>query len=316
MTATSNLRHSLSKYVKPSFFLSLIICLILSAVVYAETTDEKIIYIGVVNKKANNKQYDLNQYSKFISYIDKELKKKSHYSAKLTLARDLDDLALLINNGKISLLMESVMPTLRMQEITNKIEPALLGWRKGQRDYHTVFFTRKDSNINSIEDISGHSIAFEAPRSTSAFFVPVATLQKYNIDISNLPGAERKSSDVHYVFAGTELNQAYWVHKKRVDSAAFNNGDWDRLPMPLKKDLKIIHKTRPILRWIISLSTEIPKEVRAHLIKILTEMDETEDGKIVLTTSNNTQKIDELSKEDHKNLEFWRQALSGINIRF
>jgi phosphonate transport system substrate-binding protein len=66
-----------------------------------------------------------------------------------------------IARGEIDALIEGVMPTLALERQTGLLDPELLVWRKGQRQYVTVFFTRKDSSIQELQDLRGRTIAFE-----------------------------------------------------------------------------------------------------------------------------------------------------------
>jgi len=48
--------------------------------------------------------------------------------------------------------------------------------RDGVSQYHTVFFARRDSGLESLADLAGRSIAFQRRNSTSAYFAPAADL--------------------------------------------------------------------------------------------------------------------------------------------
>ena len=54
--------------------------------------------------------------------------------------------------------------------------PLLLTERNGVREYQTVFFVRRDSPIQRIQDLRGHRLALQNTASTSAYLVPVMTL--------------------------------------------------------------------------------------------------------------------------------------------
>ena len=55
-------------------------------------------------------------------------------------------------------------------------KPLLLTERDGFSQYTTVFFARRDSGIRSLADLRGRSVAFQAPYSTSAYYVPATAL--------------------------------------------------------------------------------------------------------------------------------------------
>ena len=50
--------------------------------------------------------------------------------------------------------------------------PLLLTERNGVREYQTVFFVRRDSPVQRIQDMRGHRLALQNTASTSAYLVP------------------------------------------------------------------------------------------------------------------------------------------------
>ena len=50
-----------------------------------------------------------------------------------------------------------------------------------QPGYHAIIITQKDSPINSLQDIKGHTFAFVDPGSTSGYMVPSAFFVRENI---------------------------------------------------------------------------------------------------------------------------------------
>ncbi|MEZ5575450.1 MAG: PhnD/SsuA/transferrin family substrate-binding protein [Candidatus Competibacteraceae bacterium] len=59
-------------------------------------------------------------------------------------------------------------------------------WRKGQREYHSVFFSRKDGPVAALADLPGHILVFEAPRSTSAYAAPKIFLKQGALSIPHI----------------------------------------------------------------------------------------------------------------------------------
>lgn len=52
-----------------------------------------------------------------------------------------------------------------------------------QPSYKSIIITRKDSGINSMADLKGHTYAFVDPGSTSGYMVPAAAFKKAGIEI-------------------------------------------------------------------------------------------------------------------------------------
>src|SRR3546814_996979 len=105
------------------------------------------------------------------------------------------------------------------------------------------------SNIGSLEDLPGHSIAFQNSASTSAYFVPATELLERGLPMEILlsPMDRPAAGSVGYLFARSELNISTWVDKRLVDAGVMSNLDWDnprRMPPAYRASMKIIYQTR------------------------------------------------------------------------
>ncbi|MEI7713503.1 MAG: phosphonate ABC transporter substrate-binding protein [Rhodospirillales bacterium] len=66
------------------------------------------------------------------------------------------------------------------------IEPVVVPQETdGSTYYYSVMVTRKDSGIDSIEKMKGHSLAFADPNSTSGYLIPSATMKSKGIDLAD-----------------------------------------------------------------------------------------------------------------------------------
>ncbi|MFD2113012.1 phosphate/phosphite/phosphonate ABC transporter substrate-binding protein [Thiorhodococcus fuscus] len=267
--------------------------------------------MGVVSERPEYPELTLEQYQPFHRYLSERLEAKKVAVGKLGIAAHLSDMRQRIERGEVDLLLESLISTLTLERQTNRIHPELLVWRKGQRQYRTLFFARKDSPIRQLTDLRGKHLVFESERSTSAFFIPLITLETAGVELiptQTDPIREQASS---YAFAGSELNQAYWVQRGKAEAGAFNDGDWKRTPDSIRKDLRIFHTTPPILRYIASYRDGIPPETRDATTRILVEMSDTETGRAALAKASHITRIEPLTDTDRAQIEHWRQTLAA-----
>ena len=66
------------------------------------------------------------------------------------------------------------------------IEPVVVPQETdGSTYYFSAMVTRKDSGIDSLEKMKGHSLAFADPNSTSGYLIPIATLKSKGIDLAD-----------------------------------------------------------------------------------------------------------------------------------
>lgn len=268
--------------------------------------------LGVINERPDKPDHALSQYGPLHAYLTERLAARGIRVDELIIARGIDEMAHRVADGEVDAVIEGVMPTLAIQRRTGSLVPSLLVWRKGQRQYHSVFFVRDDSPITGLHDLPGKTIVFEAPRSTSAYYVPRAALQAQGLTLASVDNREAGPQAIRYLFAGSELNQAYWVHRGRGDVGAFNNGDWDRVPDKIRQELRIIHATRPLLRWLLSYTTELDAGTRHQVTAVLESAHRDEAGRESLKAAARIAKFERLGEADREGLAYWTTTLSDL----
>ncbi len=266
--------------------------------------------IGVIAEREGSIERAFRQYGPLHKYLAKKLNEKNIEIGPLVVVKDLHDMANKLESGNVDAIFESVVTTHKINDISDKntLSPSLLGWRKGQRQYHSVFFVRKDSDIKSLNDLQGKKIVFESGRSTSAFFVPRAIIKQQGLSLWALGTHHEEKNHLLYEFAGSELNQAYWVHRGKSDVGAFNNGDWLRIPEKVRQDLRIIYQTKPIVRWLFSINDVVDKAIRLAVEDVLLAAHEDDEGKTALETASRISKFEMLNTVDLENIEYWKGA--------
>ena len=124
----------------------------------------------------------------------------------------------------------------------------------------------------------------------------------------------RNESTLYYQFAGSELNQAYWVYRGKADAAAFNYGDWDRTPEKIRKELQIIHQSKPMVRWLVSFRNDMSPAVKAAVVKILLHMHDDSQGIEALKDASRIARFENLNENDQVNLDYWQKVLNDLDL--
>ena len=94
------------------------------------------------------------------------------------------------------------------------IEPVVVPQENdGTTYYYSVMVTRKDSGIDSLEKMKGHSLAFADPNSTSGYLIQSATLKAMGIDLTDGKYFSRTG------FAGGHEQGVVAVLNKQYDGA-------------------------------------------------------------------------------------------------
>lgn len=208
----------------------------------------------VIGKVSDNPSKHYGYLKPMANYLASNLTEFGYTEGKVLMARSNRQMVRYLKRHKVDLVTETIFASVIFRDRA-KAELLLNKWKKGQRDYESIIFARKDSGINALADFKGKVIAFEDPGSTSAFFVPAAMLLKAGLSLEKLnsprekPGADK----VGYVFSKEEINTSTWVHKKLVDIGALNDHDWnksDHLPGEWRQDFKIIATSRRLPRQV------------------------------------------------------------------
>lgn len=257
--------------------------------------------IGVISSKPDKR---LRDYAAMARYIAERLGQFGIKKVKIIVAKDREELIRLVKQGDVDVMLESAVPTIEMEKAG--MVPTLLAWRKGVRQYRTLFVTRKDSSIKTLQDLKGKTIALEDQYSTSAFAIPIAELKMNSLRMVPADGKRNDENAVGYTFAGEASNEAYWVIQGKADTAALSDNDWDGLPEKVRAELRIIHQTNPILRYIVSFRSNLSSAIKNETRSILTNMDMDTEGRRALKKASDIKKIELLTDEDLRSLDYVR----------
>ncbi len=235
---------------------------------------------------------------------------------KVVLAKNNRQLVEYLRQGKVDWVTETTFAAVICQQEAGA-EIILKKWKKGVDKYHTVFFARKESNITSLSQLKGKTIAFEEPDSTSAFYVPYAILVKAGIDPVRLESVRHmpKAGTTGYVFAGEEVNQSAWVYKGLVDAAAFSNTDWDEpdnMPEAFRKELQIFYRSGSFPRAVELVRKDLDPALKNALKKILIEADRSADGRKALKAYHKSTRIELLDAESRAGIEEAKRILETL----
>jgi phosphonate transport system substrate-binding protein len=175
--------------------------------------------------------------------------------------------------GEIDMLSETVFGALELER-AGAGEIALAEWKSGKKQYHTVFFARKDA-APGLNGLRGNIVAFQDEGSTSGHHLPAYTLVEngFSLVADGTPG---EKDAVRYMFAGEdEINVVVAVARGQASAGTLSNLDWqdeNGVPPALRDKLTIIHETKPILRSVTVLRKDMDPVVRGHLVKTLEAM--------------------------------------------
>ncbi len=126
----------------------------------------------VVGRIAENPKKHYSRLKRLADHLTSKLSGVDRRSGTAIFAKDFETMAGYLRSGQVDVISETPFSALRLVEETGA-EILLREWKKGVAEYRTVFFVRRDSEINTFKGLVGRKIAFEDEGSTSAFLVPL-----------------------------------------------------------------------------------------------------------------------------------------------
>ena len=267
------------------------------------------IRLGVVAEEPNEPGHMLDVFGDFLARLRERLAPAGLSVGELVIARDLDDLSQRIVRGEVDFVIETVFPTLVLRNWSRMLEPGLVVVRHGERDYHSVFFTRRDAPIRRLADLRGRTLVLQVLRSTSAFALPKAELARAGIALVPADDPHAGRDNVRYVLAQSEINQAIWVVRGKGDAGAFNQGNWTALPERIRSQLRVFHETPSIVRGLLSFRTSLAPSARRQLEEVLLKLDADAAGRAALDRAAGITRLERLTSADRRALRDWAPIL-------
>lgn len=243
---------------------------LLAGVAHAAPDHDPVLVLGRIS---DDPKAHYTQLQPLLDYVVAHMHGVGIREGRILMARDPQQMSSFLRRGRVDWVTETAGTAMSLGQRSGA-RPLLLTERSGVREYHTVFFVRRDSPIQHLEELKGHRLALQSTASTSAYLVPVVTLLGHGVAPQILAGAwDTPGPDsVGYVFARSELNIATWVHKGLVDGGAVSSVDWDderRVPAAFRRDFRVLLRTEPYPRAVEMVRADLDPRVRDRLQEVL-----------------------------------------------
>ena len=213
------------------------------------------------------------QLKPLLDYVVPRMRDVGIVEGRILMAKDLQQMASYLRRGRVDWITETSGTAMALSQRSG-IEPLLLTERNGVGRYHGVFFVRRDSPINSLEDLKGRTLAMQSVWSTSSYLMPMMELLNRGIrpEILLTPQDTPTANTVGYVFTRSELNISTYVHKRVVDAGVISNIDWQseqRMPAVFRRDMRVLHETEDVPRAVEMVRADLDPLVRDRLQQVL-----------------------------------------------
>ena len=225
-------------------------------------------------------------------YITEKLSNgDTKYEGKIVVVKTTDKMTTLLQEQKIDFYIESPLTAILISEESDAI-PFLYRWKDNTFQYHSVFFVKSDSDIINLNDLSGNTIVFEAPESTSGYLLPKAHLIQNGISFDT-----NTENDLKYVFSGTDETTSTWIIAEISDIGVMANIDYDKLPEITKSQLRVIDRTIDVPRHLVLQRSDLDSALSENIKIILLNMHKDPTGIEILKEFKNTAKYTEIKNK-------------------
>lgn len=169
-----------------------------------------------------------------------------------------------VTNGHTEL--ANLSPIIYVLAIEEEIHPIALNWSHGSDAYHSYIATREDTDIETLADIEGKTIAMVDPLSTSGGLFPRYMLSEAGLDagdVSTEPG------DFDIEWSSGHPGSLTALEEGHVDAAAY--GDFQH---PDSDEIVKVAESDPIPFDPIVAKPDTPEAVREELAQRLLDTPE------------------------------------------
>ena len=199
----------------------------------------------------------------------------------IRVARSLEDMAVMLMDGRVDFYVDSTFPSVRAKQ-TAGAKIILQSLVDGEKYYRSLIVVRADSDVSTIDDLTGRRLAFQESYSTSGFLVPASMLLLADIRLYQTDEVKAIEPDrIGYLFSGDEENTLAMLRKQIVDAGAISSQDYDQLPDDVKAEFRVIHESVNIPRKLASIRPGFDPKLLDEVTRVLVAIDD-EDRRVMV----------------------------------
>jgi len=246
---------------------------------------------------SNEPLHMLEKYQVLVDYLN-DSHSQGDVRFEAVVAWDREDMIRMLDTGAIDIFIDSPFPVYDIGRLVD-LTIFLRRWKNGEDEYYSSVFVRRDSGIETLEDLLGKRIAFEDRWSSGSYFLPKAALVENGIALVELesPHASVDDSVLGYLFTGDDATTLLWVLKRKVDAGAMNGLRLIDKAGVDHEALRVLVNTETIPRQVVSARVSLDASLIAWISDAFVSMGETPAGRTVLERFSGTTKFDRVPDE-------------------
>lgn len=275
----------------------------------------QVLVLGAIHPDVETRYAELRPMA---DYIAVALADTGIVRVDIRVVEDRRRLARMMRDGLIDWTSVDSATTVYLQE-TAGAQILARKWKQGAPQFRSVFFTREDSGVKTLSDLTGRTLAFIQRDSIAGHLLPAAELIRagYRATSLDTPRQRAPSGTIGYAFSGNDINATTWVHKRIVDAGVLSNVDWEStssMPESFRKDFIIFHQTEPMPRALELVRAGLDENVRIALKKSLLLMDQDAAAAGALQAYEGALRFDDLDQKDRETINRLRSTFSQLML--
>jgi phosphonate transport system substrate-binding protein len=229
----------------------------------------------------------------FASYVASKLGGVGIGRGRVVVVDSISQMVDELEAGRVDVYIDSPFPVAFVRQHAD-VQLPLRRWKWGSDSYRSIVFTRADSGITTLDELSGHVVAFGEPFSTSGFLMPKAALASAGLKLVNYadPAASIPANRVGYMFSNDAENTMFWVLKGKVFAGAVNADYYKPLAGSRINELRVLHTTEPVPRNVVCFRSGLGGDLIQAVERVLLAMHLTAEGRRILDDFEGTTKFD------------------------
>ena len=235
---------------------------------------------------------------------------------RVVIARNIEEMAALMESGEVDLLFDSPFPVLAVNAISDS-QPFLLRHARGDAEYWSLIVTRKDSGLRTLSDLNGTVLVFQERHSTSGYLLPASLLSTrgYTLETTPRPDSAVPADRIGCYFSGDEENTVELIRSGRAPAGVLSNPDYRDLPAEARDQFHVIERTLSVPRQLVGVRTGLDGKLQQAIGDLLLGL--TDDDRAALAAQDApygwTWKFDSLSTATLNNLAALEQTIGGLS---
>lgn len=247
----------------------------------------------VIGALTDNAKKELSRTEPLAAYLATELADAGVTAVEVEVIPSVAGMVEALADGSVDLVFDSPLLIAQIARASGGV-PFLRRWKDQTATYHSVVVVPAQSDVESVEDLAGRRIGFQAPDSTSGFMLPAGLIRRAGLPLRELGSTEEQPApdEVGYVFTDDDKNTVLWLMSGWIDAAATD-----------PRRLAELDAAQPGAYRVVARSIEVPRHVGLHragldpalaarLAEVLVAMHETGRGRETLDVFSETTRFD------------------------